>query len=314
MEDYYPILAAFIISIMTGPGVIYYLRKHKLGQQVRQDGPYRHLQKSGTPTMGGVIFLLALAFSSILFLPRTLNVILLVVLTLGHGAIGFADDYQKLVRRRSLGLKARAKLLGQVSLVFLLALVLWQAGHSTEIFLPWSPRALELGFFYPLLLFLVIIGTSNAVNLTDGLDGLAAGTAVVSFLAYFFIARSLGMEDIALFCGVMTGACFGFLIFNLHPARIFMGDVGSLSLGAALGTVAVLTKTEALLVIIGGVFVIETLSVILQVLSYQSTGKRIFKMSPLHHHFELSNWSEWKVVTVFWGVSFFLALVGLTAV
>ncbi len=313
IEYYYTIVIAFLISLITGPVIIYGLRRLKFGQRVREDGPLSHLKKTGTPTMGGVIFLFSLLVTSLFMVPKTLNYYLLVLIIVGNGVIGMVDDMSKYIYRRSLGLKARNKLLGQALLVLLLTVILYINGHSTVVDIPFGP-SIDMGLFYPLFMLLIIIGSSNAVNLTDGLDGLATGTAIISFLAYMFIASSLGFMDIAFFCAALVGACFGFLIYNFHPAKIFMGDAGSLSLGAALGTVAILTKTEFVLVIIGGIFVTETLSVIIQVIAYKLTGKRVFKMSPLHHHFELSGWSEWKVVNIFWATAFILALVGIASV
>ncbi|HPZ65617.1 MAG TPA: phospho-N-acetylmuramoyl-pentapeptide-transferase, partial [Bacillota bacterium] len=193
----------------------------------------------------------------------------------------------------------------------LFAALLFQAGHSTAVAIPFTEIRLELGKFYSLLVVVMILSTTNAVNLTDGIDGLAAGTAIISFLTFLYISAMQGQYELAFFCAVMVGACFGFLVYNLHPARVFMGDAGSLALGGALAAVAILTKTELYLLIIGGVFVIETLAVILQVASFQLTGKRLFLMTPLHHHFELKGWSEWRVVTSFWALAFILALVAL---
>ena len=313
IEYYYTMAIAFLISVITGPVIIYGLRRLKFGQHVREDGPLSHLKKTGTPTMGGVIFLFSLLVTSLFMVPKTLNFYLLALIIIGNGVIGMVDDMSKYLYRRSLGLKARNKLLGQALLVLLLTIILYINGHSTVVYIPFGP-SIDMGLFYPLFMLLIIVGSSNAVNLTDGLDGLATGTAIISFLAYMFIASSLGFMDIAFFCAALVGACFGFLIYNFHPAKIFMGDAGSLSLGAALGTVAILTKTEFVLVIIGGIFVAETLSVIIQVIAYKLTGKRVFKMSPLHHHFELSGWSEWKVVNIFWATAFILALVGIASV
>ncbi len=313
IEYYYTMAIAFLISVITGPVIIYGLRRLKFGQHVREDGPLSHLKKTGTPTMGGVIFLFSLLVTSLFMVPKTLNFYLLALIIIGNGVIGMVDDMSKYLYRRSLGLKARNKLLGQALLVLLLTSILYINGHSTVVYIPFGP-SIDMGLFYPLFMLLIIVGSSNAVNLTDGLDGLATGTAIISFLAYMFIASSLGFMDIAFFCAALVGACFGFLIYNFHPAKIFMGDAGSLSLGAALGTVAILTKTEFVLVIIGGIFVAETLSVIIQVIAYKLTGKRVFKMSPLHHHFELSGWSEWKVVNIFWATAFILALVGIASV
>lgn len=313
VELYQTMLIAFLISLISGPFIIYALREIKFGQQVRSDGPKSHLKKSGTPTMGGIIFLLSFIITSAFLVPKTLNYFLLLFIILGNGAVGLVDDVSKFTYKRSLGLKARNKLILQVIMVLFLFTVLWQQGHCFAVEIPFGGPTMDLGLLYPFFMVLIIVGSSNAVNLTDGLDGLAAGTAIISFLAYLFISLNQGMDDTAFICAALVGGCFGFLIFNFHPAKIFMGDVGSLSLGAGLGALAILTKTELVLVIVGGIFVVETLSVMIQVIVYQTTGKRVFKMSPLHHHFELSGWSEWKVVNVFWGVSFLLAVIGLVS-
>lgn len=314
IDFYYTMGFAFIISLIIGPAVIRILKRYKMGQQVREDGPRSHLKKTGTPTMGGIIFLFSFLITFLFFVPKTLEVFLIILVMLGNGAIGILDDITKFSRRRSLGLKARNKLLGQGIIVIVLFIILFLTGHSTVVEIPMGGLSFDLGILYPFLMLFIVVGSSNAVNLTDGLDGLAAGTANISLLAYLLIALSLGQNDIAFFCAAMVGACFGFLIYNFHPAKIFMGDVGSLSLGAALGTIAILTKTEFLFVIIGGIFVIETLSVIIQVISYQIFGRRLFKMSPLHHHFELSGWSEWTVVAVFWGTAFILSFLALFSI
>ena len=314
IEFYYTMAFAFFISLMAGPVAIRILKRYKMGQQVRDDGPRSHLKKTGTPTMGGIIFLFSFLITFLVFIPKTLEAFLIILVMLGNGAIGLLDDLTKFTRRQSLGLKARNKLFGQGIMVIVLFIVLLFTGHSTVVEIPFGGPSFDLGILYPFLMLFIVIGASNAVNLTDGLDGLAAGTAIISLLAYLLIAFNLGQMDIAFFCAAMVGACFGFLIFNFHPAKIFMGDVGSLSLGAALGTIAILTKTEILFVIIGGIFVIETLSVIIQVISFQFFGRRVFKMSPLHHHFELSGWSEWKVVAVFWGTAFILSFLALFSV
>jgi len=314
IEFYYTMAFAFFISLMAGPVAIRILKRYKMGQQVRDDGPRSHLKKTGTPTMGGLIFLFSFLITFLIFIPKTLEAFLIILVMLGNGAIGLLDDLTKFTRRQSLGLKARNKLFGQGIMVIVLFIILFFTGHSTVVEIPFWGPSFDLGILYPFLMLFIVIGASNAVNLTDGLDGLAAGTAIISLLAYLLIAFNLGQMDIAFFCAAMVGACFGFLIFNFHPAKIFMGDVGSLSLGAALGTIAILTKTEILFVIIGGIFVIETLSVIIQVISFQFFGRRVFKMSPLHHHFELSGWSEWKVVAVFWGTAFILSFLALFSV
>ena len=261
--------------------------------------------------MGGIVFLFSLFITTVFFAPKTPLLFLALFMVFSNALLGFADDYQKVVKQRSLGLKAREKLLGQFVFALLFYLVLQVLGHSTVVDLPFTAVKIDFGGFYPLLIFIMIIGFSNAVNLTDGIDGLAGGTAILALLAFLFLASLQGMEEIVYFCGAFIGACFGFLIFNLHPARVFMGDVGSLSLGAALATVAILTKAEFSLIIIGGVFVLETLSVMLQVACFRLTGRRIFLMAPLHHHFEMKGWSEWHVVTGFWALGFCFAIVGL---
>jgi phospho-N-acetylmuramoyl-pentapeptide-transferase len=290
------------------------LRRLKFGQSVRSDGPRGHLIKAGTPTMGGIIFLISIAVATLyLASPGVLAGIALFV-TLGHGLIGFADDFIKIGLRRSLGLKARHKLLvqGMLGLVLAISVVVYQ-GRATEVHLPFFSAVISLGPFFYLFVVLMVMGFSNAVNLTDGLDGLAAGVTFIAALSYTLLLAWQGQSELAIFAGALAGSCLGFLFFNRHPAKVFMGDTGSLALGAALASLAVLSGTELLLLIIGGVFVIETLSVMLQVLSFRLTGRRIFRMSPLHHHFELVGWPETKIVRVFWlwGIGF--GLVGLAA-
>jgi phospho-N-acetylmuramoyl-pentapeptide-transferase len=292
---------AFIIALIAGPVFIPVLRRLKFGQSIRQEGPERHYAKAGTPTMGGVIILLSLIISSVLFAGSSTEVWLALFITIGHGLIGFLDDFIKVVLKRSLGLKARQKLAGQIIMAVALAYIgSVYFGRGTDLWIPLVGVNVDFGPLYYVLIFFVLVGTTNAVNLTDGLDGLAAGTTVVAALAYAAIAASFGKPDLAVFSVALAGACLGFLKYNSHPAKIFMGDTGSLALGGALASVAVLTKTELLLVIVGGVFVVEALSVIIQVISFKSTGKRVFRMSPIHHHFELGGWSETRVVTVFW--------------
>ncbi len=302
------IFASLVVSAGTCPLFIRLIRRMQFGQQIRADGPRRHFAKAGTPTMGGVVFLLAAVAVLLWRVPASPPLLLALLATLANAAIGLLDDYAKVARSRSLGLKARTKLLGQglIAAVFCIALI--RLGHSTAVQIPFTPLTLELGLFYPVLVFLIIFGSTNAVNLTDGIDGLATGTAIVALLTLLLIALARSQFDLALFCGALIGGCTGFLVYNLHPARIFMGDAGSLGLGGALAAVAILTKTELYLLIIGGVFVVEALSVILQVISFQLSGKRILLMAPLHHHFELRGWSEWQVVTGFWSVAFLLGL------
>ena len=292
---------AFIIALVVGPLVIPVLKRLKFGQSIRQDGPERHYAKAGTPTMGGIIILIALLVPVMIYGGKDKEIWLALFVTFGHGLIGFLDDFIKVVLKRSLGLKAKQKLLGQIIMAVALAYIsVNYMGRGTDLWIPLLDINIDLGPLYYLLIFLVLVGTTNAVNLTDGLDGLAAGTTTVAALTYAVIAMSFGKPHLAIFCVSLAGASLGFLKYNAYPAKVFMGDTGSLALGGALAAVAVMTKTELLLIIVGGVFVLEALSVIIQVISFKLTGKRVFRMSPIHHHFELAGWSEIKVVNVFW--------------
>jgi len=301
---------AALVCLICGPFLIPFLHKLKFGQQIRTDGPRTHLQKTGTPTMGGIMFFLSLSVSLLLTDEFTSRLWLVLLVTLGYGLIGFFDDFIKVIMKRSLGLKAREKILGQLILagVFAYVVVAYQ-GRGTEVILPGTTIGINLGWWYIPFVMFVLVGTVNAVNLTDGLDGLAAGVMVFTSLVYLLITNAWGLTDLSLFSAALLGSCLGFLFFNMHPARLFMGDTGSLALGGAIGSLAVLTKTELLLPLLGGVYVLETFSVILQVLYYRVTGgKRLFLMSPLHHHFELLGWSEQKVVLSFWVVAAFFAV------
>ncbi len=295
---------SFVLSLVTGWWIIPGLRRLKFGQVVREEGPQSHLAKKGTPTMGGIIFALPAAATTLLLVPRDRGLaVVLVALgsALGHGAVGFADDYIKVVLKRSLGLRAREKLFFQTFLSLGLAwLAVGVLGLGTWVRVPYIGITFDLGLlYYPFVLFLVF-GFGNAVNLTDGVDGLLGGASVLVFGFYTLVCLRQGQESLAMACGTTAAACLGFLRYNAHPARVFMGDVGSLFLGGLLAAVAVLTKTELILPLAGVLFLAEALSVILQVISFRTTGRRIFRMSPLHHHFELSGWSETRVVRVFW--------------
>jgi len=312
-------LISLVVAVLLGPLVIPLLRGLKLGQNVRSDGPARHLKKSGTPTMGGVIFLAGIAVSCLLLAGRSAEGLMVLGITLVFGLIGFLDDFIKVYLKRPLGLRAREKLLGQVLFSILFCVLCFSVlGRGTSFVVPFS------GFFVPgglswepgVILFtvigvVVVVSSANAVNLTDGLDGLAAGVTVLVSLAYMFISNDLDKTGVAVLMAAVAGGCLGFLFFNRHPASVFMGDTGSLALGACLGATAIVTRSELFLPIIGGVFVLETLSVILQVISFQLFGRRIFRMSPLHHHFELCNWSEGKVVLVFWLATLVFIAAGL---
>ncbi|MED4202678.1 phospho-N-acetylmuramoyl-pentapeptide-transferase [Neobacillus mesonae] len=312
---FFPIIMAFLISVLLSPVFIPFLRRLKFGQSIREEGPKSHKKKSGTPTMGGIIFLFSIVITTIVmtgkFSEPTVKTYLLLLVTLGFGLLGFLDDFIKVVMKRNLGLTSRQKLLGQIIISVIFYLVYKQMNFSTEINIPFTDSSIDLGWFFVLFIIFWLVGFSNAVNLTDGLDGLVSGTAAIAFGAFAVLAWSQSQMEIAIFSVAVVGAVLGFLVFNAHPAKVFMGDTGSLALGGAIATIAILTKLELLLIIIGGVFVIETLSVILQVASFKTTGKRIFRMSPLHHHYELIGWSEWRVVVTFWSVGLILAILGI---
>jgi phospho-N-acetylmuramoyl-pentapeptide-transferase len=327
------IVTALVLSWILGPWFIRQLRRLSVGQNIRDVGPQAHQVKAGTPTMGGLLILFATLVPTLLWADlKNVYVWIVMLVTVAFGGIGFADDYLKVRNRRNLGLTARSKFLLQVlagtalgvALVFLPGV----QGLNSALTLPFIKRlVLDLGYFYIPFVAFILVGCSNAVNLTDGLDGLAIGAttvaaatyAVFTYIAgnrlianYLQISYVPGVGEVAVFCGAMVGAGIGFLWFNSHPAEVFMGDVGSLSLGAAICTVAVLARQEILLALVGGLFVMEALSVILQVASFKLRGKRIFRMSPLHHHFELSGWAEPKVIVRFWILSILFALLSLS--
>ena len=295
-------LAALIV-LVSGPVCIPLLHKMKFGQSIREEGPKSHQAKSGTPTMGGIMIILAIFLSVLLTTRLTMEIGLALFIMLGHFLIGFIDDYIKVVLKRNLGLKAKQKLAGQIFMAVVVTYIgVHYLGMTTTLWIPFTGWMVDFGNLYYILIFLVLVGTTNAVNLTDGLDGLAAGTMTVAAFAYAAVCLYFGKGELAAFCLAAAGACLGFLRFNAHPAKVFMGDTGSLALGGVLAAAAILTKTELLLILIGAVFVAEALSVIIQVISFKTRGKRVFLMSPVHHHFELKGWSENKVVFVFWSV------------
>jgi len=318
------IFTAWILGVILGPVLIPLLRVLKFGQLVRSDGPKGHLKKAGTPTMGGLIFIVAMVGALVIWSDLSLEILLSMGMVLGFGLLGLLDDGLKVVMKRPLGLKARTKILGQFLLALLLIYVAVHVlGRGTELIVPLTGEKWDLGAWYYVIALVLVIGTTNAVNLTDGLDGLAAGCAFFVYLGYLMICLLavnnppvlyLNFMDLALFSGALVGGCLAFLFFNRYPAKVFMGDTGSLALGGGIAALAVLTKTELVLPVLGGIFVIETISVILQVLSFRLTGRRIFRMSPLHHHFELLGWRETKVVHVFWVLAALFVLVGLVLV
>ena len=328
------ILTALLISLVIGPVMIRKLSQYQIGQAVRDDGPQTHLSKAGTPTMGGALILVAIAISTLLWADLTNRYVWVVLLvTLLFGAIGWVDDYRKVVERNPRGLPARWKYFRQSVIGATAAIVLYVTAslpQETSLYLPFLKNvSLTLGpVLFILLTYFVIVGSSNAVNLTDGLDGLAimptvmvAGALAIfaylsghaQFANYLLIPHLPGTGELIIFCGALVGAGLGFLWFNTYPAQVFMGDVGALALGAALGTVAVIVRQEIVLFIMGGVFVMETISVILQVASFRLTGRRIFRMAPLHHHFELKGWPEPRVIVRFWVITVVLVLIGLAS-
>jgi phospho-N-acetylmuramoyl-pentapeptide-transferase len=326
-------LTALVLSFMIGPRMIRRLSVRQIGQPVRDDGPETHLLKTGTPTMGGALILTAIAVSTLLWADlQNLYVWIVLFVTLSFGVIGFVDDYKKLILQDPAGISARQKFFWQsvAALIAAIALYVTATGEvQTSLLIPYfKDLALPLGMFQVVVTYFFIVGFSNAVNLTDGLDGLAIMPTVlvggalglfayvtgnVNFSAYLDIPYVAGTGEILVFCTAMAGAGLGFLWFNTYPAQVFMGDIGALSLGAALGVVAVVVRQEIVLAIMGGVFVIETLSVIIQVTSFKLTGKRVFRMAPLHHHFELKGWAEPKVIVRFWIITVILVLIGLAS-
>lgn len=306
-------LVALVIALLAGPRFIRWLQKRGIGQNIRELGPERHNAKQGTPTMGGVLILVAALIPYLIFAHKNWDSLVVIILTYGSGAIGFADDLLKQRRQRSLGLSARVKLLLQVPLVVVACfLVLHYGGADTKLMVPLIKQGLEIGALYYIFAFLLIAGFSNAVNLTDGLDGLAAGTVAVALFAYAGIAFLRGETDLAILGSCLTGACVGFMWYNSHPAEVFMGDTGSLALGAGLAAMAVVTEMELLLILIGGIFVVEAVSVIIQVFSFRVFHRRVFLMTPIHHHFELRGWSETKIIVRFWIIAAILAGAGFT--
>ena len=308
-------MAAMLICIFLGPKFIEYLRLGEFGQQIREEGPEEHHEKAGTPTMGGLIIFTAISIPYLVLSDRSSASLAVFGVALGCAAIGFVDDYLKITRRRSLGLSARYKLLLQL----FLALGLWyvarhSVGLDSSLELRISDASLDIpDWVYPIVIFLVIAGSSNAVNLTDGLDGLAAGCCAIVLLAYIAITFiTTGEHDLSLLSATFVGGCIGFLWFNAFPASIFMGDTGSLGLGGAIGALAVMTQTEILLIITGGIFVMEALSVALQVATFKLFRRRVLLMAPIHHHFELMAWSETKIMLRFWIIAAVCAGIGFT--
>ncbi len=306
------IIVSFLITLVLGPIVIPLLQRLKVGQSIREDGPRSHMIKSGTPTMGGLIMIAAMLVASLTagIVNKDLYVVLFAVV--GFGLIGFIDDFIKVVLRRNLGLRAYQKIIGQTIIAAIIAIYQSQVSISgTKLLIPFLNQYWDLGIAYIPFIILVVVATVNSVNLTDGLDGLAAGVTLIVFSFFSLVSMAWGYPSISIFCGAATGACLGFLRFNAHPAKVFMGDTGSMALGGAVAATAILLNLTLFIPIVGGIYFIEALSVILQVASFKLTGKRIFRMSPLHHHYELKGWKETKVVAVFWGITLLLCIIGL---
>lgn len=308
---------AFLLTLILVPILIPTLKKLKFGQSIREEGPQSHMKKTGTPTMGGLTFLLSTIVVTVIalfFADQIGPLILLLFVTMGFGLIGFIDDYIIVVKKNNQGLTSKQKFLAQIAIAvifYIVSVALPNYQFESAINIPFTDWSLPLSVFYIVFIIFWQVGFSNAVNLTDGLDGLSTGLSVIAFAFYAILSFVLDKPEIGLFCLVMLASLIGFLIYNKYPAKVFMGDTGSLALGGIFATISIMLNQEITLLLIGFVFVIETLSVMLQVTSYKLTGKRIFKMSPLHHHFELVGWSEWKVVLVFWATGIITGAIGL---
>ncbi len=310
-------IIAFIITAVLVPILIPTLKRMKFGQSIREEGPQSHMKKTGTPTMGGLTFLIGAIVTTIIasvFVEPASPLLLLLFVTIGFGLIGFIDDYIIVVKKNNQGLTSKQKFLAQIVIAvifFVVAKVFNAFDFSTNLNLPFTDISIPLSYAYVIFIIFWQVGFSNAVNLTDGLDGLATGLSIIGFTIYAIMSFVLEQPSIGVFCMIMVAALAGFLPYNINPAKVFMGDTGSLALGGIFATISIMLNQELSLLLVGFVFVIETLSVMIQVTSFKLTGKRIFKMSPLHHHFELVGWSEWKVVTVFWSVGLITGLIGL---
>ncbi|WP_079411052.1 phospho-N-acetylmuramoyl-pentapeptide-transferase [Alkalithermobacter paradoxus] len=315
-EVFYTAIISALITLILGPMIIPVLRKMKFGQTVREEGPRTHLSKNGTPTMGGIIMIAAILLTTLTRAGGIQRDMMFALISIvGFGAIGFVDDYIKVVLKRSLGLRAYQKIIGQFALATALAIYQSQSSAlGTSVIIPFLNTTIDLGVLYIPFIVFVTIATVNSVNLTDGLDGLASGVTMIVGVFFAVIAAHWGNTSIAIVSAALVGACLGFLKYNANPAQVFMGDTGSMALGGGIAAAAILMNISLIIPIVGGIYFAESLSVIIQVTSFKLTGKRVFKMSPLHHHFELEGWPETKVVLAFWATSVVLALVGFVAV
>lgn len=311
----YIAIIAFLVVVILGPIFIPMLTKFKFGQTVRDDGPQTHLQKNGTPTMGGVIMIIAILITGLTRAKIDKDLLVGLICITGFGFVGFLDDFIKIKMKRSLGLKAYQKIILQFALALFIAYYQYSASPSaTQIMVPFTDYVINLGPLYVPIMMFIIIGTVNAVNLTDGLDGLASGVTLIVSIFFMILAVSIGNSDVAILAAATGGACLGFLGFNSYPAKVFMGDTGSMALGGAVVAFAVLTNSVLLIPIVGGIYFAEAISVIIQVLSFKLTGKRVFKMAPIHHHFEQCGWPETRVVFIFWIITVVLSWIGIIAV
>ena len=311
----YTAIIGFLIVVILGPIFIPMLTKFKFGQTVRDDGPQTHLQKNGTPTMGGVIMIIAILITGLTRAKIDKDLLVGLICITGFGLVGFLDDFIKIKMKRSLGLKAYQKIILQFALALFVSYYQYSASPSaTQMMVPFTDIVINLGPLYVPIMMFVIIGTVNAVNLTDGLDGLASGVTLIVSIFFMMLAISVGNSDVGILAAATGGACLGFLGFNSYPAKVFMGDTGSMALGGAVVAFAVLTNSVLLIPIVGGIYFAEAISVIIQVASFKLTGKRVFKMAPIHHHFEQCGWPETRVVFVFWIATVVLAWIGIIAV
>ena len=311
----YTAIIGFLIVVILGPIFIPMLTKFKFGQTVRDDGPQTHLQKNGTPTMGGVIMIIAILITGLTRAKIDKDLLVGLICITGFGLVGFLDDFIKIKMKRSLGLKAYQKIILQFALALFVSYYQYSASPSaTQMMVPFTDIVINLGPLYVPIMMFVIIGTVNAVNLTDGLDGLASGVTLIVSIFFMMLAISVGNSDVGILAAATGGACLGFLGFNSYPAKVFMGDTGSMALGGAVVAFAVLTNSVLLIPIVGGIYFVEAISDIIQVASFKLTGKRVFKMAPIHHHFEQCGWPETRVVFVFWITTVVLAWIGIIAV
>lgn len=308
--------AALVLTAILIPILIPLLKRMKFGQTIREEGPKSHLIKTGTPTMGGLSFIsvtIVLSVIGLFFADDIYKLLVLIIVTIGFGLIGFIDDYIIVVKKDNAGLSSKQKFFAQIVVAVIIFIIIsnWIPGIEAGIQIPGTELFIPLSIFFVVWIVFWLVGFSNAVNLTDGLDGLSTGTSIIAFSSFLVISLMTGETEIALFLFILIGSLIGFLVFNKYPAKLFMGDTGSLALGGIIATVSILLNSSLLLLLIGIVFVIETASVMIQVVSYKTTGKRIFKMTPIHHHFELSGWNEWKIVIVFWSVGLLAGVLGV---